>query len=284
MEDLFIGLDLGGTNIHVGLVTRKGAIKKEITTPTEAWKGKTAVLKNIENAIQPLMQFKPKGIGIGAPDCDFKTGKIGKCVNIPLSNFNLVGFIKKKFKIKAKADNDANCFALGEALFGAGRNYKDIVGITLGTGFGSGIIIDKKVYHGKGRAGELGHLTINFSGPKCNCGNIGCIEEYVSVRAVTRAYGSSKTPLEVYHLALKGDQKAIKTFEDFGFYLGVALASVVNTFDPDVVIIGGNMAKNWDMFSQKMFQTFNERKFLDAKIVRSNLKNSGVIGAAALVF
>lgn len=284
MEDFFIGLDLGGTNIHVGLVTKKGVIKKEITTPTEAWKGRKEVLRNIVKAIQPLMRFKPKGIGIGAPDCDFKTGKIGKCVNIPLSNFNLAGFIKQRFKIKVKADNDANCFALGEALFGAGKKHKDIIGLTLGTGFGSGIIIDQKVYHGKGKAGELGHLTINFSGPKCNCGNIGCIEEYVSVRAVTKAYGGNKTPLEVYQLAVKGDQKAIKIFEDFGFYLGVALVSVMNTFDPDIVIIGGNMAKNWDLFSKRMFQTFDERKFLDAKIVRSKLKNAGVIGAAALVF
>lgn len=284
MTDLFLGLDLGGTNIHLGLVTKKGVIKKEIITPTEAEKGKETVLKNITRAIEPFMKFNLKGIGIGAPDCDFQTGKLGKCVNLPLSDFDIVGLVKKKFKVEVKADNDANCFALGEAMFGDGKKHKNIIGITLGTGFGSGIIIDKKVYHGKGKAGELGHITINFSGPKCNCGGAGCVEEYISARAITRAYGNNKTPIEVNKLALQGDKKAIKVFEDFGFYLGVSLVSIINALDPDIAIIGGNIAKNWELFSKKMFQTFNERKFLDAKIVRSQLKSAGILGAAALVF
>lgn len=283
MKDLFLGLDIGGTKIHAGLVTKKGVIKKELITPTEIQKGKKGVLKNIVRTIKPLMKSEPKGIGIGAPDCDYTTGKLAKCVNIPMDNFNIVSFVKKKFHVKVKADNDANCFALGEAMFGAGRNHKHIIGITLGTGFGSGIIINKEVYHGKGKAGELGHITLNYSGPKCSCGNIGCVEEYVSAKAITRAYGENKTPLEIEKLALKGDKKAIKVYEDFGFYLGVSLVSIANAFDPEIMIIGGNIAKGWDLFSKKMFQTFNERKFLDTKIVRSKLKSAGILGAAALV-
>lgn len=284
MKELVLGLDIGGTNIHCGLVTKSGELKKETSVPTEVSKGKEAVLKNILKAIQPLMKSRPKGIGIGAPDCDFKSGRIGKCVNLPLSNFDLTGFIKKKFKVEVRSDNDANCFALGEAMFGAGREHKNIIGITLGTGFGSGIIIDKNIYHGRGRAGELGHKTINFSGPKCNCGGIGCVETYVSAGAITQAYGQNKTPLEIEKLAIKGDKKAIKVMEDFGFYLGVSLVSIVNTFDPEIVIIGGNLAKGWKLFSKKMFQTFDERKLLDSKIVRSGLKNAGILGAASLVF
>ncbi len=284
MKNCFLGLDLGGTNVHAGLVTKQGEMIKEMVVPTEAWKGREAVVKNIVRAISPLMKSEPKGIGIGAPDCDYTTGKLVKCVNIPMDNFNIVSFVKKKFHAQVKADNDANCFALGESMFGAGKNYKHIVGITIGTGFGSGIIINKEVYHGKGKAGELGQITINYSGPKCSCGNIGCVEEYVSARAITRAYGENKTPLEVRNLALEGDEKAIKVFEDFGFYLGVSLVSIVNAFDPEIVVIGGNIAKSWDLFSQKMFETFNERKFLDTKIVRSKLKNAGLLGAAALFF
>lgn len=284
MKDLVLGLDIGGSKVHTGLVTKKGEIKKEVIVPTEAWKGKKVILNNIIKAIEPLMKFKPKGIGIGAPDCDYKTGKFGKCVNIPLSHFDITKFIKEKFHIKVKADNDGNCFALGEAMFGAGKKCNDIVCITLGTGFGSGIIIEKKVCHGKGKAGELGHLTINFSGPKCNCGGRGCIETYVSAGAITRAYGQNKTPIDVQKLILQNDKKAIKVYEDFGFYLGVSLVSIANAFDPEIIIIGGNVAKGWNFFSKKMFQTFNERKFLDTKIVRSELKNAGILGAASLVF
>lgn len=284
MKNCFLGVDLGGTNIHAGLVTKNGGMKKDVVVPTEAWKGRRAVINNITKAIRQLIKFKPKGIGIGAPDCDFKTGKLTNCLNIPLDNFNIVNFVENKFHIKTKADNDANCFALGEMMFGAGKKYKNIIGITLGTGFGSGIIIDKKVYRGKGKAGELGHLVVNYSGSKCNCGGIGCVEEHVSAKAIIKAYGEKKTPLEIRELALKGDEKAIKSFEDLGFYLGISLVSIVNAFDPDIVIIGGNLAKSWDLFSKKMFQTFNERKYLDTKIVRSRLKNAGVLGAASLTF
>lgn len=283
MKDLFLGLDIGGTKIQGGLVTKKGVIKKELTTPTEIQKGKKGVLKNIVRTIKPLMKFKPRGIGIGVPNYDFRTGKIMKCVNVPLDNFDIMKFIEKKFHVKPKVDNDANCFALGEAMFGAGKKYRSIIGITLGYGFGSGVIVDKKIYRGKGKATELGHLVINFSGTKCNCGGIGCVEEYVSAKAITRAYDGNKTPLEIEKLALKGDKKAIKVYEDFGFYLGVSLVSIANAFDPEIMIIGGNISKGWDMFSKKMFQTFNERKFLDTKIVRSKLKSAGILGAAALV-
>lgn len=284
MKDFFLGLDIGGTKIHGALVTKKGSVKEEIIIPVEIHKGKKEFLKNISKLIECLIKFKPKGIGIGVPNYDVRTGKITKCVNVPLDNFDLAKFIEKKFNIRPKIDNDANCFALGEAIFGVGKKYHNVVGVTLGCGFGSGVVIDKKIYHGKGKATELGHMTINYSGPKCNCGGVGCIEEYASAKLITREYGKNKNPLEVEKLALKGDKKAIKVYEDFGFYLGVSLVSIANALDPEVIIIGGNLSKGWKLFSKKMFQTFNERKFLDTKIVRSKLKNAGLLGAASLVF
>ena len=111
MKDFFLGLDLGGTNIHTGLVTKNGVIKKEVFIPTEACKGRKAVLENIMRAIEPVMGFKPKGRGIGAPNYDSGLGKITKCVNIPLDNFDIIGFMEKKFNLKVKVSNDADCFA-----------------------------------------------------------------------------------------------------------------------------------------------------------------------------
>ncbi len=279
-----IGIDLGGTNIKAGLITKKGRIIKDYETATEAKKGAKTVISNIISAINEVKSGKISGIGIGSPGpMDYKNGIIANPVNLPFRNVPLKKIIQKEFSLPVFLDNDANCFALGEAIFGAGKKYRNVVGITLGTGVGGGVIIDKKIYHGRGNAAELGHMTIKFDGLKARSGNNGDIEEYVSARGVKRIFGGSD-PYSIYKLALQGNKKAINTFEEMGCYLGIELANIIYAFDPDIIVVGGKISNSWKFFSKAMYHTVKERYFAaPCRIVKSNLKDAGVLGAAALL-
>lgn len=283
MESI-IGIDLGGTNIKAGLITKKGRIIKDYETATEAEKGTKPVINNIFSAINEVKSGKLLGIGIGSPGpMDYKNGIVTNPVNLPFRNVPLKKIIQKKFSLPVFLDNDANCFALGEAIFGAGKKYQNVIGITLGTGVGGGIITDKKIYHGRGNAAELGHMTIKFDGLKARSGNNGDIEEYVAARGVRRIFGGSD-PYSIYKLALKGNKNAINTFEKMGYYLGIELTNIVYALDPDIIIIGGKISNSWKFFSKAMLKTVKERYFAaPCRIVKSNLKDAGVLGAAALL-
>jgi len=280
-----IGIDLGGTNIKAALVTKKGRIIKDYETATEAEKGAKIVINNIISAINKVKSGKVLGIGIGSPGpMDYKNGIITNPVNLPFRNVPLKKIIEKEFSLPVFLDNDANCFALGEAIFGAGKKYQNVVGITLGTGVGGGIIINKKIYHGRGNAAELGHMTIKFDGLKARSHNHGDIEEYVSARGVRRIFGGSN-PYLIYKLALKGNKKAIKKFKEMGYYLGIGLANIIYAFDPDIIVVGGKISNSWKFFSKAMYKTVKERYFAaPCPIVKSKLKDAGILGAAALVF
>ena len=191
--------------------------------------------------------------------------------------------IQNKFKLPTFLDNDANCFALAEAVFGSGRNYDNIVGITLGTGIGGGIVINKKIYHGRNNAAELGHMTIKYDGPKSRCGNNGCIETHAGARGITSIYNGSN-PYSIQKLALKGNKKAIETYKEIGNYLGTALANIMYAIDPDIIIIGGKISNSWKLFSKTMNDTVKKRYFSKpCPIVKSKLKEAGILGAGALV-
>ena len=283
MENV-VGVDLGGTNIKAALVTKKGKVIKDYEAATEAEKGARTVVNNIISAINEVKSGKILAIGIGSPGpMDYKKGVIANPVNMPFRNVPLRRILQKKFSLPVFLDNDANCFALGEAIFGSGKKYQNVVGITLGTGVGGGVIIDKKIYHGRGNAAELGHMTIKFDGLKARSHNHGDIEEYVAARGVRRIFKGSD-PYSIYKLALQGNKKAIKTFEDMGFYLGVGLANIIYALDPDIIVIGGKISNSWKFFSKAMYKTVKERYFSKpCRIVKSNLKGAGVLGAAALV-
>jgi glucokinase len=279
-----IGVDLGGTNIKAALVSQKGKMIKKYETKTEAKKGTKAVINNIISAIKKVSSGKILGIGIGSPGpLDYKKGTILNPVNLPFRNVPLRKVIENKFKLKTFLDNDANCFTLAEAIFGQGKKYENTVGITLGTGLGGGVVINKKIYHGRNNAAELGHMTINYDGPKSRCRNNGCIETYVAARGIKRIYKGSD-PYSIYKLALQGNKKAIKTFKEMGYYLGIGLANIIYTIDPDIIVIGGKISNSWNFFSKSMNKTVKERYFSKpCKIVKSNLKNAGILGAGALV-
>ena len=279
-----IGVDLGGTNIKTALVSSNGKILKKYEIPTGTEKGTKAVISNIITTIKKVRSGKIIGIGIGSPGpMDYKKGTITNPVNLPFRNVQLRNIIQNKFKIKTFLDNDANCFTLAEAVFGSGKKYNNVVGITLGTGLGGGIVINKKIYHGRNNAAELGHMTIKFDGLKAKSGNDGGIEEYAAARGIKRIFGGSN-PYLIYKLALQGNKKAIRTFEEMGHYLGINLTNIIYALDPDIIVIGGKISNSWKFFFKSMNKTIKKRYFSKpCPIVKSKLKDAGILGAGGLV-
>ena len=284
MENV-IGIDLGGTNVKAALVTKKGKIIKRYETATEAKKGAKRVIDNIISAINEVKSGKISGIGIGSPGpMDYKNSIITNPVNLPFRNVPVKKIIQKKFSLPVLLDNDAKCFTLAEAVFGQGKKYENVVGITLGTGFGCGLVVNKKIYHGRSNATEFGHATIDYDGIKSKSRNNGSIEEYVSTRGITGLFDNKTEPKEIYHLALRGNKKAILAYKKMGYYLGIGLANIIYAFDPDIIIVGGKISNSWKFFSKAMHKTVKERYFSKpCRIVKSNLKDGGILGAASLV-
>ena len=278
-----IGVDLGGTNIKAGLISSKSKIIRRCEIPTETKKGTNAVINNLILAISEIKNGKIDGIGIGSPGpLDYKKGIITNPVNLPFRNVPLKRIIENKFKIKTLIDNDVKCFTLAEAIFGQGRKYENVVGITLGTGIGGGLAINKKIYHGRNNATELGHMAINYRGFSDNCGNDGCLEVHASSKFFKRIF--RKEAYTIYQLALKGNKKAIRAFEKMGHYLGIGLANIMYAFDPDIIIIGGKISNSWKFFSRSMNKTIKERYFAKpCPVVKSKLEDAGILGASALV-
>lgn len=181
-----VGLDVGGTNIKAVAIGADGRILAKTSLPTLAERGPEAVVAQLHAAVASLMKVEPgeslEGIGIGAPgSVDFERGMILHPPNLPgWEEVPLVRLMNERWGVPVMIDNDANCAALGEARFGAGKDIASFIGITLGTGVGSGIIIDGNIHHGeKGYGGEFGHVSIDYNGPACACGNFGCIEAYL---------------------------------------------------------------------------------------------------------
>jgi len=279
-----IGVDLGGTNIKTALISPDGNIIKKYETSTDVNKGTNTVINNIISSINKVKSGKILGIGIGSPGpLDYKTGTITNPVNLPFRNISLKNIVEKKLKLKTFLDNDANCFTLAAAIFGQGKKYENVVGITLGTGLGGGFVINKKIYHGRNNAAELGHITIKYDGPKSRCGNNGCIETHAAARGITSLYGNSN-PYSIQKLAFNNNKKALETYNKMGYYLGVGLTNIIYAIDPDVIIIGGKISNAWKFFNKSMIKAIKERYFSKpCKIVKSNLKDAGILGAAALV-
>lgn len=268
-----LGIDIGGTKIIFVLLNGKKIVKSwKILTP----KTKQELIENLKRNIPREV----KRIGIGVPGPLNKKGDL--VLNPPnlraLWNCPLAKIIQKETGIKTKMDNDANCFALGEAISGAGKRAKTVFGITLGTGVGSGIIINKKLYRGAfGAAGEVGHMTIKFDGPRCSCSAFGCLEEYCSQRFF---FKRKTTP--------KDAKKSKKIYNEYGRYLGVGLTNVINLLDPEMIVIGGGIANAYALFIQEVKKEIRKRiispfsrKYV--KIKKAALGNlAGAVGAALL--
>lgn len=284
-----VGLDIGGTNLDAGLILNNKIIRK-VSLPAQSSKGKRVVINNIIKTIEKVKHKKRiSGIGVGSPGpLDYKKGIVLNTPNISLKNVNIVKTLRNKFKTRVKLDNDANCFVLGEAVFGAGKAHNTVFGLTLGTGVGAGIVINKKIFHGRENASEFGHSTINFKGPKDKAKIPGSVEIYCSSQGIMKIAKELKlkarSSKQVYDLVLKGNKKARKVFERMGFYLGISLANAVCILDPDIIIVGGKVADSWRFFNKSMKKSLKKHSVLrPPKVVKARLSNATILGASQLL-
>ncbi|WP_394875303.1 ROK family protein [Clostridium neonatale] len=308
MKNYVVGVDLGGTKISTALSDLEGKIINQTTIPTDAHEGEVPVLNRIINSIEKVVNDSAvsyediKGIGIGSPGpLDAKQGIIITTPNLPFKNFNLVKPISEKFGVPVFLDNDANVAAIGEFMFGAGKGAENIVFFTVSTGVGGGAILNGKVYRGHtSNALEIGHMTVAPHGPRCNCGNVGCVEATSSGTAIAkRAHEALSTKVETslrkyenvtsYEVFVEaaGDPVAKDIIDDAMNYLGIAVANAVSIFDPEYVIIGGGVSKAGDVVFDTVRKVVNKRCFKSmaesVKIVPAGLgTDAGLIGAVAL--
>jgi glucokinase len=302
MTEYSIGVDLGGTNLRAAAVSREGKILEKIAVDTNFEGGRDAVIGDIVNGVNALKQHfsgaRLAGVGIGVPGfIRLKEGFITNSNNLPyLENYPVRDAIEKRLGTPIILENDANAAALGEKWMGAGKEVDDLVLLTLGTGIGGGIIINGRVLHGMdGMAAELGHMTIDASGPPCGCGNYGCLEKLASATAVeslAMLLSLSARPMtsrEVYELAMEGNEKAGMIFTQMGRTLGIGLANLINTFNFPLYLLSGGMLPAWNLFwphleEQVKLRSFTYRNSRTA-IKPATLGNqAGLIGAAYLPF
>ena len=286
MTKNFIGIDIGGTKIVFVLMRNKKVIRKvRVDTPKNKRELIRVLIENIEN-LKGFQKIEGAGIGV-AGTLDKKREKILNSPNLKyLNNFPLVKVLAKRLKLKVVMENDTNCFALAEATLGQGKGKNLVFGITLGSGIGGGLVIDSEIYKGGfGGAGEIGHTIIKFDGLKCTCGNLGCFEVYASKKFFEKR---KLLPKKLEKTADQGNKKAKKVFREYGKYLGIGIANIVNLLDPEIIIIGGGIARAHKHFLPETKKEAKKRilsplgkKSLQIKMSKLGEK-SAAVGAALL--
>ena len=309
-----IGIDVGGTNVKIALVSDEGKIIYSNSIPTRAEMGYEYTVNSMKEAIRELLKETKleakdiEGMGFGFPgQIDCQNGIVRLAPNIPgWVNVPIAEIMEKEFSIPTRVDNDVRTAALGELNYGAGVGCQNMVCITVGTGIGSGLVINGKLVRGASNAaGELGHIKLNMEGgPLCGCGDRGCLEAYASgpsIVAMAEEYikgGKSTryrelanpeiTPYVVSVAAQEGDPVARQIFRIMGEYIGMGLTSVVNLLNPEKIIIGGGVAAAGDILFDPIKETIAKRAMTIQKqaveIVPAQLgNNAGVIGASLLI-
>jgi glucokinase len=313
-----LGVDLGGTKISVGAMTADGSRQFALDSkPTRAADGADAVVGRIVAMIGTTIAQTMKetgaaredflGVGIGSPGpLDRKRGLVITTPNLGWHDFPLRDRVSAACGLRATLDNDANCATLGEWWIGAARGAQNVVGITIGTGIGGGLILDGKLYHGASdAAGEIGHTTIDSTGRRCNCGNYGCLEAYASGPAIANrarealvltpdsiivemAGGNAAdiTAQMVYDASAKGDELARDVVRETARFIGTGVANLLNIFNPEVVVLAGGVAQAGEDLFGPVRAEVRRRAFkpnVDAcRIVPGSLDGAaGVVGAVA---
>ena len=309
-----VGVDLGGTNVVVGTVAQDGSeLVGVVSEPTRAEEGADAVVERIVTlARASIAQAKGKeiaGVGIGSPGpLDTKTGVVLLTPNLGWVNMPLRDRVAAGLGLPATLDNDANCAIFGEWWRGAARGTEYVVGLTVGTGIGGGIVLHGDLYHGASDiAGEIGHMTIDSTGRRCKCGNYGCLEAYASgpaiaARAVEGIEAGVETALPdyvggnlklitaqvVYEAAHDGDEYALEVVRDTAKFLGAGVASIINIFNPQVVVICGGVTLAGDKLFVPLRSEVNRRAFKPAvevcRILPGELTGTAGVWGAAAVF
>jgi len=283
MTDCYIAVDLGGTNIRAALGTAEGHIRARTSHRTQAADGEAAVIDRIIKAIREVWSEgeNARAIGISAAGpLDPWKGIVINAPNLPgWSNVPLRDIIVQAFHVPTRLGNDANLAALAEYRFGAGKGYDDMIYLTLSTGIGGGVICGGRLLLGvKGLAAEVGHMSVDLNGPRCNCGNIGCVEAIaagpaIAKAAVTRIQSGeysimsdwvegnwSRVSAEtVGKAAQAGDELARSVVRDAGRAIGAAIVNLLHVFNPGIVICGGGLTKMGDLLMQPISQTVAER-------------------------
>ncbi len=287
-----IGVDVGGTKIAFGIVDDKHRIISDIPRfEVKPFKSGEALVDKLVDEIKKLLDDQNlstsdlRGIGIGTPGpLDLSTGTVLETPNMPmLHNFGLKDAVQNKSGVETRVNNDANCFVLGEALAGEAQHGKYVVGVTLGTGYGCAIVLDKKIYEGAtGTAAEIAYCPHEES----------YLEEYISGRGLAKMYksysGKDLKGPEIAKRAEQGEEAALQTFQEFGMHLGKSFSWYVNLLDPDYIVVGGSISKDWDYFAGSMQETMNKyintRPMEHLQVVQSKLgESAAIIGAAGLI-
>jgi len=314
MNDITIGVDIGGTNSVLGIVDRQGVVYETTTVPTSEFPSADKFVVALNLAIQGLLdenleKFRLVGIGIGAPNANYYRGTIENPANLPWKGITpLKELLLKHFDLPIVLTNDANAAAIGEKIFGGAHNMKDFIVLTLGTGLGSGIVINNELLYGySGFAGELGHMNIFPNGRLCGCGQKGCLETYVSSTGICRTavelmeQGFPKGVLSKYkpeelnsrfiaEAAEAGDKLALEAFEKTSEILARAIMNAVVFASPEAIFLFGGLARAGKLLMnptqkwiEKKTQVFFEGSF---QVLFSSLeeKNAAVLGSSALAW
>lgn len=289
--DTRIGIDVGGMSAKVGVLENNEIIERVNVQITKDMTADNITDELISVCKELILHYRAGSIGIGVPGI-IKEGKISTA-NLPFKDYALGDILSNALKVHVKMDNDANCAALGEQIAGAGKGADNLILITLGTGVGAGIIIDGKIYSGRGAAGEVGHMRIDMDGKPCGCGKRGCWEKYASVSALIeqtkeavkeRPQGilaeCAKDGIDgrtVFTAMDKGSKTAQKVYDSYIEYLALGLENLISIFDPELILISGGISQE----NERLLNPLKEKLKPFDKIEIATLKNdAGIIGAA----
>lgn len=310
MEKRCFGVDIGGTTVKMGLFTVDGKVTDKWEIPTRKEENGKYILEDIAKSVKERMQRDTltlediAGLGIGVPGPVKEDGTVLKCANLGWGVFNVADTVRELTGIEnVKVGNDANVAALGEMWQGGGKGYNNLVMVTLGTGVGGGVILGGKILTGSnGAGGEIGHIRVNYEEKDvCGCGKTGCLEQYASATGVVRLAKKAlekkekKTTLvaddlsakAVFDAAKVGDELAMDIVEEFGFYLGMALAHISQVIDPEVFVIGGGVARAGQIIIDEVSKNYEENVMFALKnkaFKMAELGNdAGIYGSARMV-
>lgn len=310
MGKLCFGIDIGGTTVKLGIFTETGDLVSKWEIATRTVEGGKYILSDVADSINDKMnelnieKEQILGIGIGVPGPVTDDGTVLKCVNLGWDVFNVSKKMEELTGFTTKVNNDANVAALGEMWQGGGKGYDSIVMVTLGTGVGGGVILNKNIRTGsRGAAGEIGHLTVNLNEPdSCNCGKKGCLEQFASatgivkeaVRLLEKSSEASTlrtleklTAKDIFEHAKAGDAIALQSVEQLGKYLGLALSHVAAVVDPDAFVIGGGVSKAGKALIdviKKYFEQYVMYAIKDCHFELAELGNdAGIYGSAKMI-
>ena len=311
--EVALGIDVGGTNTAFGFVDINGKCIVESSIPTKAQNSAADLFARLYPEIEKLYSSISdkcilKGIGVGAPNANYYLGTIENPPNLKWGVVNVVEILKQYYDVPVAVTNDANASAIGEMLFGAAKGMKNFIVITLGTGLGSGVVVDGKLVYGSdGFAGEIGHTVYDPNGRQCGCGKKGCLETYASATGIRRtvmdllsnssedsalrniSYNDLESKM-IYSAAIAGDKLALEAFEYTGQILGLKLADAVAVTSPEAIILFGGLALAGKLIIDPTKKSLEENLFHvfrnKVKILQSGLPegNSAVLGASALIW